>query len=50
MNSEEYKAKTDEEIIELINKGEDKYAQEYMIVKYKHLVMACSNSCFISGA
>lgn len=42
MNSEEYKAKTDEEIIELIHKGEDKYAQEYMLVKYKPLVMACS--------
>lgn len=50
MNSEEYKAKTDEEIIELIHKGEDKYAQEYMLVKYKPLVMACSKSCFISGA
>ena len=33
MNSEEYKAKTDEEIIELIHKGEDKYAQEYMVLK-----------------
>ena len=50
MNSEEYKAKTDEEIIELIHKGEDKYAQEYMLVKYKPLVMACSSSSFISGA
>ena len=28
MNSEEYKAKTDEEIIELIHKGEDKYAPD----------------------
>ena len=37
MNSEEHK-------------GEDKYAQEYMLVKYKPLVMACSKSCFISGA
>lgn len=49
MNSEEYKAKTDEEIIELIHKGEDKYAQEYMLVKYKPLVMACSKAVLYQG-
>ena len=36
MNSEEYKAKTDEEIIELIHKGEDKYAQEYKVQAFSN--------------
>lgn len=50
MNSKEYSGKTDEEIIAAIREGSDKYAQEYLLVKYKPLVMACSKSCYISGA
>lgn len=49
MNSEEYKAKTDEEIIELIHKGEDKYAQEYMLVKYKPLVWLALKAVLYQG-
>lgn len=45
----DYNSKTDEELIEIIKKG-DKFAQDYILNKYKPLVKLNSRTYFIMGA
>lgn len=47
---EKYKNMSDEEIIELIHNNNDLEAQDYLINKYKPLVIAKARSYFILGA